>query len=166
MCTIKGFFLIFFILLITTKYIETKLVPEDELLYDKFPTDFMWGAATSSYQVEGGWNEDGKGLNNWDVWTQDSESGHVSDKSNGQISADSYHKYKEDIKLIADMGLDVYRLSISWARIIPNGEGVVNPEVISTPKHLCRILFYSLLLSVDHLMLPRSFLMLITNCVF
>ena len=108
---------------------EGKLVPEDEILYANFPDNFLWGAATSSYQVEGGWDEGGKGVNNWDVWTEDPESGHVSDKSNGQISADSYHKYKEDVQLIADMGLDVYRLSISWARIIPDGVGTINPQV-------------------------------------
>ena len=112
------------------QYLEGRLVPEDELLYDLFPEGFIWGAATSSYQAEGGWNEGGKGLNNWDVWTEDPESGHVSDKSNGQVAADSYHKYKEDVKLIADMGLDVYRLSISWARIIPDGVGEVNQEVM------------------------------------
>ena len=110
-------------------FTEGKLVPEDDILYENFPDNFLWGAATSSYQVEGGWDEGGKGLNNWDVWTEDPESGHVSDKSNGQISADSYHKYKEDAQLIADMGLDVYRLSISWARIIPDGVGTINQQV-------------------------------------
>ena len=126
----------FKVILITLLYhlneiqvLEGKLDPEDEMLYDKFPQGFMWGAATSSYQVEGGWNEGGKGLNNWDVWTQDPDSGHVSDKSNGQVSADSYYKYKEDIKLISDMGLDFYRLSISWSRIVPNGVGEINQEV-------------------------------------
>ena len=109
--------------------LEAKLDPEDEMLYDKFPEGFLWGAATSSYQVEGGWNDGGKGLNNWDVWTQDPDSGHVSDKTNGQVAADSYHKYKEDVQLIADMELDVYRMSISWARIIPDGVGEINQQV-------------------------------------
>ena len=68
-----------------------------------------------------------KGLSNWDVWTQDPT--HVSDQSTGQIAADSYHNYKDDVKLISDMGMNVYRLSIAWARIIPNGLGDVNQEV-------------------------------------
>ena len=124
----RYFLWIFSLLLNRKNCIECKLVAEDDILYGTFPEGFIWGVASSSYQVEGGWDQGGKGLNNWDVWTQDSESDHVSDKSNGQIAADSYHKYKEDVRLVADMGVDVYRLSISWARIIPNGEGEVNPE--------------------------------------
>ena len=79
--------------------------------------------------MEGGWDEGGKGLNNWDVWTEDPQLGHVADSSSGRISADSYHKYKEDVQLVADMGMSVYRMSISWARIIPDGVGKVNQEV-------------------------------------
>ena len=123
------FTLSLYLLLNNSIVLEAKLDPEDEMLYDKFPEGFLWGAATSSYQVEGGWNDGGKGLNNWDVWTQDPDSGHVSDKTNGQVAADSYHKYKEDVQLIADMGLDVYRMSISWARIIPDGVGEINQQV-------------------------------------
>ena len=123
------FTLYLYLLLNNSIVLEAKLDPEDEMLYDKFPEGFLWGAATSSYQVEGGWNDGGKGLNNWDVWTQDPDSGHVSDKTNGQVAADSYHKYKEDVQLIADMGLDVYRMSISWARIIPDGVGEINQQV-------------------------------------
>ena len=122
------FTLLLYLLFTNSIVLEAKLDPEDEMLYDAFPEYFLWGAATSSYQVEGGWNEGGKGLNNWDVWTQDPDSGHVSDKSNGQVAADSYHKYKEDVQLIADMGLDVYRMSISWARIIPDGVGEINQQ--------------------------------------
>ena len=73
------------------------------------------------------WNKGGKGLSNWDVWTEDPS--HVSDGSTGQIAADSFHKYKEDVKLIADMGLNIYRLSIAWSRIFTNGLGNVNQEV-------------------------------------
>ena len=66
-------------------------------------------------------------MSNWDVWTEDPS--HVSDQSTGQIAADSFHKYKEDVKLIADMGLNVYRLSIAWSRIFTNGLGNTNQEV-------------------------------------
>ena len=91
--------------------------------------------------MEGGWDEDGKGLSNWDKWTEDpshttdGSSGKVfffSSKksiSNGKVSADSYHKYKEDVQLAADMGVGVYRVSVAWSRIVPEGLGAVSPEV-------------------------------------
>ena len=121
-------FYIFFLLLVNQKtLLDAKLVAEEELLYEKFPEGFIWGVASSAYQVEGGWNLDGKGLSNWDVWTQDPS--HISDQSSGQMAADSFHKYKEDVKLIAEMGLDFYRVSIAWARIIPNGLGDINQKV-------------------------------------
>ena len=82
-----------------------KLVAEEELLYDTFPEGFIWGVASSAYQVEGGWEEGGKGLSNWDVWTLDAN--HTSDHSSGQVAADSYHHYKEDVKLAADIGVQV-----------------------------------------------------------
>ena len=118
-----------FFFFISVYIIEGKLDPEDDILYDTFPKGFMWGVASSAYQVEGGWDEGGKGLSNWDVWTQDPESGHVSDKSNGNVAADTYHKYKEDVNIVADMGLHVFRMSIAWARILPTGIGKVNREV-------------------------------------
>jgi len=102
------------------------IVPEEELLYDTFQEEFMWGVATSAYQIEGGWDQDGKGLSNWDVWTQNKTNGHVTDGTDGKMAADSYHKYKEDIALIHTLGLGVYRFSIAWARVIPDGIGEVN----------------------------------------
>ena len=96
---------------------EGKLVPEEELLYETFPEDFLWGVASSAYQVEGGWDEGGKGLSNWDVWTQDP--GNTEDHSTWQVAADSFNKYREDVQLVADMGVGVYRVSVAWARIIP-----------------------------------------------
>ena len=91
--------------------------------------------------MEGGWDEDGKGLSNWDKWTEDPS--HTTDGSsgkvffflfeksisNGKVSADSYHKYKEDVQLAADMGVGVYRVSVAWSRIVPEGLGAVSPEV-------------------------------------
>lgn len=123
-----------FLFLLSSQILEGKLVVEEELLYEKFPENFIWGVASSAYQVEGGWNEGGKGLSNWDVWTEDPS--HVSDQSTGQIAADSFHKYKEDVKLIADMGLNVYRLSIAWSRIFTNGLGNVNQEGIAYYRSL------------------------------
>lgn len=93
-----------------------------------FPKDFIWGAATASYQVEGAYNEDGKGLNVWDVTT--SVNGRVKHNENGNIACDHYHRYKEDIKLFQEMGIKYYRFSISWSRVIPDGIGEVNEKGI------------------------------------
>ena len=83
----------------------------------KFVKDFLFGAASASYQVEGAWNEDGKGLSNWDVFSK--IPGKTFEGTNGDVAVDHYHRYKEDIKLMAEMGLESYRFSISWPRIIP-----------------------------------------------
>ena len=99
-----------FILLLPIAFESSKcnqLVPEEDLLYDVFPKGFLWGAGTSAYQVEGGWNEGGKGLSNWDVWTNTSDK--IADGSNGRVAADSYHKFREDVSLVSSMGLNIYR---------------------------------------------------------
>jgi len=98
--------------------------PEEDMLYDYFPDDFLWGSATSAYQIEGGWNADGKGENIWDTFTK--IPGKIVDGSSGDVACDSYHKYKEDVQLLADMGLNSYRFSISWARVLPYGVGAPN----------------------------------------
>lgn len=94
----------------------------------KFAKDFLFGAASASYQVEGAWNEDGKGISNWDVFSK--IPGKTFENTNGDIAVDHYHRYKEDIKLMAEMGLESYRFSISWPRIIPDGTGEVNQKGI------------------------------------
>ncbi|PNT68819.1 hypothetical protein BRADI_3g45607v3, partial [Brachypodium distachyon] len=90
-----------------------------------FAQDFVFGAGTSAYQYEGAVAEDGRSPSDWDTFTH---SGKMPDKSTGDIAADGYHKYKEDIKLIYETGLEAYRFSISWSRLIPNGRGAVNPK--------------------------------------
>ncbi|MHC1684063.1 MAG: GH1 family beta-glucosidase [Clostridiaceae bacterium] len=90
----------------------------------KFPKDFLFGAASASYQVEGAYNEDGKGISNWDVFSK--IPGKTFEGTNGDIAVDHYHRYKEDIKLMAEIGLESYRFSVSWPRIIPDGDGEVN----------------------------------------
>ncbi len=94
----------------------------------KFAKDFLFGAATASYQIEGAWNEDGKGLSNWDVFSK--IPGKTFEGTNGDVAVDHYHRYKEDIRLMAEMGLESYRFSVSWPRIIPDGTGEVNPKGI------------------------------------
>lgn len=100
----------------------------------KFPHDFLFGAASASYQVEGAWNEDGKGRTNWDEFVR--IPGKTFEGTTGDIAVDHYHRYKEDIKLMAEMGLESYRFSISWARILPEGTGKVNEKGIEFYNNL------------------------------
>jgi beta-glucosidase len=89
-----------------------------------FPEDFVWGCAASAYQVEGAWNEAGKGPSIWDTFVH--IPGRIANGANGDVSVDHYHRYKEDIALMKEIGLDAYRFSTSWARILPDGTGAVN----------------------------------------
>eukprot|EP00091_Calanus_sinicus_P017398 TRINITY_DN37612_c0_g1_i1.p1 TRINITY_DN37612_c0_g1~~TRINITY_DN37612_c0_g1_i1.p1 ORF type:complete len:137 (-),score=25.50 TRINITY_DN37612_c0_g1_i1:64-474(-) len=110
----------------------------EPLLYGHFPDGFKWGAATAAYQIEGGWDEDGKGLSIWDVFTENGEN--VEDGSTGKVACDSYHKYREDVKLLKDMGLNSYRFSIAWTRILPQGVGEVNEAGIEYYRDLINTL--------------------------
>ncbi|XP_020580786.1 beta-glucosidase 18-like [Phalaenopsis equestris] len=95
-----------------------------------FPPDFLFGTATSSYQIEGGYLDGNKGLSNWDVFTH--IQGKIEDGSNGDIADDHYHRYKADIDLMHSLGVNSYRFSISWTRILPRGRfGDVNENGIS-----------------------------------
>jgi len=94
----------------------------------KFPEGFVWGTATSSHQIEGAWLEGGKGLSIWDAFAH--TPGKIADGNTGDIACDHYHRYKEDIVLMASMGLTAYRFSIAWPRIQPLGRGTPNPEGI------------------------------------
>ena len=91
---------------------------------NKFPKDFVWGTATSSYQVEGGATADGKGPSIWDAFV--SIPGKIHQGETGAVACDHYHKFKEDVQLMKNMGVTAYRFSISWARILPQGKGAVN----------------------------------------
>uniref|UniRef100_H2YY85 beta-glucosidase n=1 Tax=Ciona savignyi TaxID=51511 RepID=H2YY85_CIOSA len=91
----------------------------DERITGDFPPNFIWATATSSYQIEGGWNEDGKGLGIWDVTSH--TPGLISDGTNGDVACDSYHKFDVDIELLRSMGVSHYRFSLSWPRILPSG---------------------------------------------
>lgn len=90
----------------------------------EFPSDFLWGSASAAYQIEGAYDEDGKGLSVWDNFVR--IPGKTFKGTNGDIAVDHYHRYKEDVKLMAEMGMKAYRFSIAWTRIFPNGRGEVN----------------------------------------
>lgn len=85
-----------------------------------FPQGFLWGSATASYQCEGGWDCDGRGLSMWDSYT------HENNLKNGDVACDHYHRYREDLALMKEMGHNTYRFSIAWPRILPDDSGRVN----------------------------------------
>ena len=89
-----------------------------------FPAGFLWGAASAAYQVEGAWNADGKGLSVWDVFSK--IPGKTFKGSNGDVAVDHYRRFKEDVALMAEMGLRAYRFSVSWPRVFPRGRGEIN----------------------------------------
>ena len=91
-----------------------------------FPKNFTWGVACASFQCEGAWNEDGKGPNIWDDFCHDPTTQHVKNRDTGDIACDTYHRYQEDIALMARHNVKAYRFSISWARVIPDGDGEIN----------------------------------------
>jgi beta-glucosidase len=92
----------------------------------KFPEGFYWGTATSAYQIEGAWNEDGKGLSIWDTYAH--MPGNIKNGDTGDVANDSYHRYKEDVAVMRSLGANAYRFSIAWPRVFPNGTGVPNPK--------------------------------------
>ena len=99
----------------------------DNKIFD-FPPDFVWGAATAAYQIEGAWAEDGKGENIWDRFSH--TPGKVENGDTGDVACDHYHRWKDDIGLMKKIGIQAYRFSISWGRILPEGRGEVNPSGI------------------------------------
>src|SRR5262245_10088158 len=91
-----------------------------------FPKGFYWGTGTSAYQIEGAWNQDGKGLSIWDTYTH--QPGNIRNNDNGDVANDHYHRYREDVALMKDIGANSYRFSIAWPRIFPEGMGQANPK--------------------------------------
>jgi beta-glucosidase len=92
----------------------------------RFPEGFYWGVATASYQVEGAWNEDGKGPSIWDTYAH--TPGNIRNDENGDVANDHYHRYQEDVALLRDIGATAYRFSVAWPRIFPQGTGQPNAK--------------------------------------
>src|SRR5689334_22468230 len=93
-----------------------------------FPPDFWWGAATAAYQIEGATKEDGRTTSIWDTFS--AIPGKVVGGDTGEYAADHYHRYPDDVALMARLGLSAYRFSVSWPRVRPTGRGPVNPAGI------------------------------------
>ncbi|MDO9130346.1 MAG: GH1 family beta-glucosidase [Anaerolineales bacterium] len=91
-----------------------------------FPKNFVWGVAASAYQIEGAWNEDGKGPSIWDTFSH--TPGKIANGETGDVSIDHYHRYKEDVARMADLGIPTYRFSVAWPRVMPEGSGKVNAK--------------------------------------
>ncbi len=99
-----------------------------------FPKNFWWGAATASYQVEGAANADGRKPSVWDTFCR--TPGRVQNGDTGDVANDHYHLYKEDVKLMVELGIKHYRFSISWPRVVPEGRGAVNEKGMDFYKRL------------------------------
>ncbi|MGV9773816.1 GH1 family beta-glucosidase [Streptosporangium sp. NPDC003464] len=91
-----------------------------------FPTDFVWGAATSAYQIEGAVSEDGRGRSIWDTFVR--QPGRVVNGENADVAIDHYHRYRDDVRMMAGLGLGAYRFSVSWPRVQPDGSGAINAK--------------------------------------
>ncbi len=101
---------------------------------DNFPKNFLWGASSAAYQIEGAADEDGKGPSIWDKYAH--QPGNTYKGTTGDVAVDHYHRYQEDVALMKKMGLKAYRFSVAWSRVIPDGEGKVNPKGIAFYHHL------------------------------
>lgn len=102
--------------------------------YYEFPQGFLWGCATAAYQIEGGAKEGGRGPSIWDTFSH--IPGNIHNNDTGDVADDDYHLYKEDIRLLKSLGAKVYRFSVSWPRIFPQGQGEPNPRGIDYYKRV------------------------------
>ncbi len=100
--------------------------PHPEAAELRYPKGFVWGCATAAYQIEGGARDDGRGPSTWDVFSHTAGKTHEGDT--GDVADDSYHLYKEDVKLLKNLGVGAYRMSMSWSRVFPSGKGEVNQK--------------------------------------
>lgn len=103
-----------------------------------FDSNFLWGSASAAYQIEGAFNADGKGVSIWDTWAH--IPGKTYEGTNGDVACDHYHRFREDVALMREMGLKTYRFSIAWTRILPEGTGKVNQKGIDFYQSLIDVL--------------------------
>ncbi|HEX7309265.1 family 1 glycosylhydrolase, partial [Lentzea sp.] len=99
-----------------------------------FPAGFRWGVATSAYQIEGAARLDGRGPSIWDTFS--AVPGAVANGDTGEVAADHYHLWKQDVRLLVDLGVDAYRFSVSWSRILPEGRGRVEQRGLDFYRRL------------------------------
>lgn len=99
---------------------------KENLSYPQFPKNFYFGAATAAYQIEGGWDADGKGPSTWDVFVR--KPGKIKNGNTGDVACNTYHDFQTDINIMADLEMNAYRFSTAWSRIIPQGKGAINPK--------------------------------------
>ncbi len=123
----------------TTSALAGVSLPEFSLAQPKpesrqFPPGFAWGCATAAYQIEGGVDEGGRGTSNWDIFSH--TPGKIANDDTGDVADDSYHLYKEDVRLLKDLGAGAYRMSIAWPRVFPNGIGQPNPSGLDYYKRV------------------------------
>ncbi len=107
---------------------------EDALRRADFGNDFQWGVATAAYQIEGAWNVDGKGPSIWDTFSH--RRGKIKTKENGDMACDFYHRFPDDLSLMQQMGIQNFRCSLAWSRILPEGKGRVNDKGLDFYKRL------------------------------
>jgi beta-glucosidase len=96
------------------------------MAYPQFPQGFLFGAATSAFQIEGGWNEDGKGPSIWDTFAH--TPGKIVSGDTSDVACNTYHDFQTDINIMSELGLNAYRFSVSWLRVLPEGKGRINPK--------------------------------------
>ncbi len=113
---------------------EPMTPPNADATIPPFPADFVWGVATSSFQIEGASTEDGKGLSIWDEFCR--QTGAIADASNGDIACDHYHRWESDLDIIAGLGVDANRFSVSWPRVRPGGSGAWNEKGLAFYERL------------------------------
>ncbi|MBN1582656.1 MAG: beta-glucosidase [Anaerolineae bacterium] len=94
--------------------------------YPQFPKGFYFGTATAAYQIEGGWDEDGKGLSTWDVFSH--TPGKIRTGETGDVACDTYHNFQTDVDIMSKLELNAYRFSVAWTRVLPEGKGTVNAK--------------------------------------
>lgn len=129
----------------------------DAELAKRFPPGFVWGFAASAYQIEGAAKEDGRGASIWDTFSR--QPGAVVNGDNGDVACDHYHRYRDDARLMSELGASAYRFSVSWPRVMPTGTGQVNERGMDFYQRLVDALLSAgvqPMLNVFHWDLPQA----------